>query len=591
MQDPISGESKSTSGKVAYNSLKYVTTRSVDEKVFLEWSDLNYSVFTKDSVKSTFSKPIYTEKAILKNLNGWAKSGQLLAIMGPTGCGKTSLLNVLASRTPSAGAQLGSLTGHVKVNNKERDDAHFRRISAYVMQDDLLYPHLTVTETFQMAAHFYLPLTLSAETKAKVVEDITAELGLVKAKNTIIGNEKLRGVSGGERKRVAIATQLITDPAVLFLDEPTSGLDSFQAQSVMECLKSLASEGGRLVISVIHQPRSSIYNTFDQLLLLSEGNTMYFGEASKASIYFTKAGYANPHLFNPADFFLDILSPDTRSYEKDMDSKARIQNLSEYWLTSLEEKERRKSISEVFNVIQPIGTDGSIMKVLFNFKLLCWRSFTESRRDYQTIKVKFITSIMFSLIFGGIYSNSGNSQKAVQDRAGFLFIVCLNQSFGGMMAVLNTFPREKIIMNRERVGRAYDTTSYFLAKFITEIPLNVLPPFVFCLISYYLAGLNPAPDRFVIFFLIVMLEALTAISLGMAISALVPSVEAANAMGPPVLIINVLFGGYYINLSTIPVVANLLPYVSIIRWGFEAVSINEMRGRTFECDTYPCIST
>ena len=141
-----------------------------------------------------------------------------------------------------------------------------------------MFAHLTVLETLTLAAHFYCPSTDTPEQRENLVHGILLALGLYKARNTIIGNQKYRGVSGGERKRVNIATQIITDPAALFLDEPTSGLDAFQALAVMECIKDLANHG-RMVVTVIHQPRSSIFQLFDQLLLLSDGNDVFFGDA------------------------------------------------------------------------------------------------------------------------------------------------------------------------------------------------------------------------------------------------------------------------------------------------------------------------
>jgi ATP-binding cassette subfamily G (WHITE) protein 2 len=191
---------------------------------------------------------------------------------------------------------------------------------------------------------------------------------------------------------------------------------------------------------------------FDQLLLLSEGHTTYYGPASDASAYFSNIGYPNPHLFNPADFFLDVLSPDNRSEELDNDSKARIDQIVSHWNNNSLSltKSAKENILEgkILPEIKPIGTENSLLKTLLNFKLLCWRSFTEARRDVATIRLRFFQSIFFALIFGGLYSNSGNGQKAVQNRSGFLFIVCGNQSFSGFFNVLNVFPREKVIMNR-----------------------------------------------------------------------------------------------------------------------------------------------
>jgi len=549
---------------------------------------VKYSVFQKNPQESSAFKTQYKEKNILKGVSGMAETGQLLAIMGPTGCGKTSLLNVLAARVPNGSSQFGHLRGDVKVNGEVRNEENFRRLSAYVLQDDVLYAHLTVRETLLLAAHFFLSAAISTEDKEAVVKSIIKELGLVKVTNSLIGGEKRRGISGGERKRCAIGAQLIVDPAVLFLDEPTSGLDSFQAQSVMECMKGL-SESGRLVISVIHQPRSSIFIMFDRLLLLSEGHTIYSGIASQAAGYFNNLGHSNPSLFNPADFFLDILSPDNRSEERDAESQQRIETLAMQWKKHMAIHQEKLPV--INSEIKPIGNPGSVHKTLFNFTLLCWRSFTESRRDLFTIKIKLFTSILFGLIFGGIYSETGDGQSAVQNITGFFFIVCLNQAFGGLSAVLNTFPKEKLIMNREYIGGAYEISSYFLAKFFTEIPINMLSPVVLCCISYFTVGLDPDPEKFFIFLLMICYLALTGVALGLAVGAAVPNVDAAQATGPPIIIIMVLFGGYYINLATIPAVANWLPYVSIIKWTFQALTINELEGAKFRCDMHPCIET
>ena len=312
--DQLSGASTPGTPNSNRLSLHYANSRESNETVELHWKNLSYSIAIKDSQKSTFGKPVYDKKCILKSISGNAKSGEMLAIMGPTGCGKTSLLNVLAARVSTEGSAFASLSGEVRVNGLIRDEDNFRGISAYVLQDDLMYAHLTVFETLLLSAHFFLPTELTNDAKTQLVVDVMTQLGLLKARDTIIGDEKLRGVSGGERKRANIAAQLISDPAVLFLDEPTSGLDSFQAQSVMESMKEMA-RNGRLVISVIHQPRSSIYQMFDKLLLLSEGNTMFYGDAESAVDYFAAKEFPCPALYNPADFFLDLLSPDSRSIE------------------------------------------------------------------------------------------------------------------------------------------------------------------------------------------------------------------------------------------------------------------------------------
>jgi ABC-type multidrug transport system ATPase subunit len=390
--------------------------------------------------------------------------------MRSTGCGKSSLLNVLSARVPTGNGSMMHLEGSVTVNGKPRNDQQFRQISAYVQQDDTLYTFITVYETLMLAAHFFLPIDTPLATKTALVDSIINDLSLKKARDTIIGNDKVRGISGGERRRTSIAAQMLTDPLVLFLDEPTSGLDSFQAQSVMEAMK-LLSDLGRLVVAVIHQPRSSIYNMFDKLLLLSEGQTMFLGEASEAVEYFNALGYPCPESFNPSDFFLDLFSPDARSSESDAETKARIQLLASTWihkqgLQKASEVEKDPEEIRSLKEIRAVGNDDSTTKVIQNFQLLCWRTWAEQSRDFTSLRIRFIITIFFAFLLGGIYSNIGDSQKSIQNRNGLLFFVVINQAFNTLFGILNTFPREKLIVNRERSGRAYSTLAYFIAKVI-----------------------------------------------------------------------------------------------------------------------------
>jgi ABC-type multidrug transport system ATPase subunit len=332
------------------------------------------------------------------------------------GCGKTSLMNILAARVSGLVEKNTKLTGTIKVNGVEREDELFRRVSAYVLQDDRLYPHLTVQETLMMSAHFFLPEDYDINQKSLLVDSVIAELGLGKARNTIIGDEKVRGVSGGERKRANIAVQLISNPAILFLDEPTSGLDSFQAQAVMESMKAMT-EHGRLVITVIHQPRSSIFEMFDKLLLLSEGRVVYMGDARAASKYFGKIGFPPPKFFNPADYFLDILSPDSRSHTLESESSKRIVELSNIWDTNLDTTASilgRVDQDPIDSLLIPASW--SFSKWQQNTKLLFWRSWTELLRNKVEIFFKLIMSCIFSGIIGGMYSGIGYDQGSIYNR-------------------------------------------------------------------------------------------------------------------------------------------------------------------------------
>lgn len=238
------------------------------------------------------------EKMILKGITGMVQPGEVLAMLGPSGSGKTTLLTALGGRLG------GRLAGTITYNGKPFSNA-MKRNTGFVTQDDVLYPHLTVTETLVFTALLRLPNSLSKEEKIRHAEAVITQLGLTKCNNSIIGGERLRGISGGERKRVSIGQEMLINPSLLFLDEPTSGLDSTTAQRIVSTLWEL-SNGGRTVVMTIHQPSSRLFYMFHKVLLLSEGNPLYFGRGSEAVDYFSSIGYSPMVVMNPADFLLDL---------------------------------------------------------------------------------------------------------------------------------------------------------------------------------------------------------------------------------------------------------------------------------------------
>lgn len=288
----------------------------------LFWSNVELTLDERDREGNI------VERKLLSNLSGELSERQLLAIMGPSGCGKTSLLSVLSGRV-AYNSNL-SLTGTVLINGENINTARLSKKIACVAQDDTLFAYLTVRETLYLAAYFAKGANTSKKRINNIVDAVMTELSLSKSSETIIGSSTRRGVSGGEYKRVLIGKELMKKPRIIFLDEPTSGLDSFQAFAVIESMKTLA-EHGKMVVAVIHQPRSSIFAMFDQLLLLSAGKLMYFGPAHQALQYFSSLGYDCPEHFNPADFFLDLLSVNYKTLELEAESSARIETIAQQW--------------------------------------------------------------------------------------------------------------------------------------------------------------------------------------------------------------------------------------------------------------------
>jgi ABC-type multidrug transport system ATPase subunit len=209
----------------------------------LEWSKINYTLNYNDKENKATK-----ERKILSDVTGEIYSGQLLAVMGPTACGKTSLLNVLTGRIPYNSKT--KLHGNMYLNGEMINSVSLNDNSAYIAQDDILFSYLTVRETLHLSALFNTSrITTTPDEINARVDQILRELALNKAAHTIVGSETRRGISGGEYKRVLIGKALMKNPKFLLLDEPTSGLDSFQALAVMEAMKTVAANGLLLLFS------------------------------------------------------------------------------------------------------------------------------------------------------------------------------------------------------------------------------------------------------------------------------------------------------------------------------------------------------
>lgn len=242
-------------------------------------------------------------KEILQGISGIASPGQITAVMGASGAGKSTFLDILARKN-----KRGQTTGNMFLNGEKILDQEYRNVIGYVDQEDTLLPTLTVQETIMTSALLRLPGDMGRALKERRVIEVMQQLGIYHIRDQFIGSEEGqgRGISGGEKRRVGIACELVTSPSILFLDEPTSGLDAFNAFNVVECLVTLAKTYNRTIIFTIHQPRSNIVALFDSLILLARGKTVYSGPLSSCQSYFEQIGYYCPPGFNIADYLVDL---------------------------------------------------------------------------------------------------------------------------------------------------------------------------------------------------------------------------------------------------------------------------------------------
>ncbi len=295
----------------------------------LSWHDVTVRVKDRKT-----KQPI----PILSSASGFVEAGQMVALMGPSGSGKTTLLNVLAHRT-TANAEI---LGEVMINNERASLTAVRNLSSFVEQEDALIGSLTVKETISFAARLALPSSVSKKERVQRVDDLLDAFGIQGQANTLVGTPIRKGISGGQKRRLSVASQLIADPRILFLDEPTSGLDSAASFEVMKYIKRVAVQHRLIVVASIHQPSTATFALFDQLMLLSGGKTCYFGPRAGVQSYFDNISHPIPAYTNPAEFLLALVNVD---FAKDNElSRTRLQFVHSAWAGSAQAAQAKSQI-------------------------------------------------------------------------------------------------------------------------------------------------------------------------------------------------------------------------------------------------------
>ncbi|KAJ5346345.1 hypothetical protein N7541_008827 [Penicillium brevicompactum] len=538
------------------------------------WQDLTVTVRDRETKKS---------RDLINAISGDAQHGELVALMGPSGCGKTTLLNVLARRAASSGAKV---IGETYVNDSQADARSFQRMTSYVEQEDALIGSLTVQETLKFAADLSLPRCVSKLQRMERIRTLLEAFGIQKQANTLVGTPIRKGISGGQKRRVSVASQLITCPKILFLDEPTSGLDSTASYEVISYARELARANNLIIIASIHQPSTTTFKLFDKLLLLSSGRTCYFGRTEHVESYFDTIGYPVPLQTNPAEFLLDIVSSDF-SGSKELASE-RVQAIQNAWTESTQAISVTKEISERVHSMEKTVNKSAMEDMtrpngLSITLALLHRSFIKSYRDVVAYGIRIVMYLGLAIMMGTVWLRLHPSQEYIQP---FINAIFFGSAFMSFMAVayVPAFLEDRATFAKERANGLYGATPFMISNFLIGLPFLFLISILFSIVSYWLSNFQPTAEAFFTWVMWIFLDLVAAESLVVLVTAIFPNFVIALAL---VAFANGLWmsvGGFLVTPTILnPFWKYVFHYIDYQAYVFQGMMVNEFSKRTYSC--------
>ncbi|KAG8737551.1 hypothetical protein FRC10_008064 [Ceratobasidium sp. 414] len=524
-------------------------------------------------------------KAILSSLSGSVRAGQMLAILGPSGAGKTTLISILAGRGGAMGGRVSGDVGFVS----EREGAVGRVKVGFVDQMDVLPATLTVFEALLFAARLRMPETTPDSDKKARVETVIRQLGLAEVADSRIGGEGStgRGLSGGERRRVSIALEIVAGVEVLVLDEPTSGLDSVSAAKVAQVLADLAHdpENPVAVVASIHQPSSRLYHQFDSVLLLARGRQVYFGPGGTAPVRAFAGAGVRPmeEGYNVADYLLEIASEDVQGLSvagrasgvaTPRKSDVRMRIHTERVRESVAESERNSNEKSETSAGVLMGRHkGRGRKYAATFltqvEVLCGREWKNLKRDKTLFLMHLAVACVLGIFTGGLYFHVKTTISGFQNRGSLL-------AFSSLSALYNLV-EVRALFTRERAGGYYSPAAWLASRVLFDVvPLRIVPTIVMATITYWMVGLSPDAARFFKALLVLVLFALAMTLFNFLLACVFRNGGVAILLSALFNLFTMTYAGFFVNLSQIPPVLRWLQYFSILKYCLEALAVNEV---------------
>ncbi|KAI3404914.2 hypothetical protein KGF56_002243 [Candida oxycetoniae] len=529
-------------------------------------------------------------KTLLNNVNATFKANTVNAIMGPSGSGKSTCLNYLSNRLDRSTKFLSS--GNIKVNSIQNTSrSELSKISSYVTQhDSSLIADLTVRETLYYQARLRLPVSQRSAIP-KIVNKLIRQTGLIDCADTLVGNEFIKGISGGEKRRLSISIQLLSKPKVLFLDEPTSGLDSSTAEAILELLNELAVVAGTTVILTIHQPSEELFYKFGSLLLLGKGgNVIYNGTTIGVLQYMSQLGFVNSKNKNAADYILDLVS--SSNDEDEQVVADRITKLTNKWVyqETLNEKNEHTSITNnsITSDYQVIDLSKFYFKrlpFLYTFPTITERQFVTSYRSKDSVLSRMGQTVFLTIVHTLFFAPLRNTQDGIANRLGLIQEV-LNLYFVGLVNNLSLYPFERNLFFQEYRDGIYGVTEFGLSYLLNELPTEIVPTFFFSALIVFVCGLPRNATMFFSMFATGFVSINCGESLGIFVNSVFKHMEVAANILSNIIIIAIFMGG---TMSLhMPGFFKGINYISPMKYAVSICANLGFKDQVFDCDVGEC---
>ncbi|KAG9564768.1 putative ABC multidrug transporter, partial [Aureobasidium melanogenum] len=575
----------------------------------LQYQDTVGSIALKpfQMLKSVFthSEP----KHILRNFNGNLKSGELLIVLGRPGSGCSTFLKTLCGESHGLTIEEGSEIHYNGISQKQMMK-EFKGEVVYNQEVDKHFPHLTVGQTLEFAASTRTPSHRIRGLSRKQFSQHTAKVimaifGLSHTYNTKVGSDFVRGVSGGERKRVSIAEMALSGSPLAAWDNSTRGLDSATAFKFVDSLRTLANLGGSAHAVAIYQASQQIYDLFDKAIVLYEGRTIYYGPASKARAFFEKQGWTCDKRQTTGDFLTGLTNPAERKAREGMENKVprTSEDFERLWLESSAYKDMQRGIEEHEKSVSGEETIQSfrdnkgefqanhtrlkspyMISIPMQIKLNTKRSYQRVWNDLPSTTAAIGVNVFMSLIIGSIFYGTPDGTVSFFSKGAVLFFAVLLNALQAMNEI-NSLYAQRPIVEKHKSYAFYHPATEAIAGIVSDVPVKFVTSTVFDVILYFLAGLRREPSQFFIFFLITFVIGQIMSAVFRSLAAITKTISQAMTLAGVMVLALVIYTGYVLPQPYMKPWFDWIHYLNPIYYAFEILIANEFHGREFPCSS------